>query len=176
MPRLAYAERGQEAEGAKPVYDQLEKDMGLVPNIVKLLGRSGPATQTLGRMLEAYFKELSIDPKLREMAYLTVARHNGCAYCQGHHVPLGRKAGLSEAQIEELDPSGFESDSFTPAERALIRFAYETSRDVEASDAAYEALSSHYGPEEITEIAFVVATANFIQRIGKNLGAELEEE
>lgn len=174
MPRIAYVEPEEAAKSARLVYEQLEKQMGMVPNVVKILGRSGSVTQAMGTMLDVYFNQLAIPPKLREMAYLTVARHNGCSYCQGHHVPMGRKAGLSDAQIEELDPSGFESEAFNAGERAVIRFAYETSRDVEASDEAFEALKQHYSADEITEIAFVVAAANFIQRIGKNLGVELE--
>lgn len=174
MPRIPYAEAGQEAEGAKPVYDQMKQGMGLVPNVVKLLGHSGPATQAMGANLDVYFNQLSLSPKLREIAYLTVARLNGCAYCQGHHVPAAKQAGLSDKQIEQLGESGFSSGDFTPAEQAVIRFAFETTRDVKASDAAMDAVKAHYDNKEIAEIAFVVAAGNFIQRIGKNLGVELE--
>lgn len=175
MPRIPYAQAGQEAQGATPIYDSMKQSMGLVPNVVKLLGHSGPATQALGTMLDAYFNQLGIDNKTREIAYLTAARFNGCAYCQGHHVPLAKQAGLSDGQIDQLDESGFDSGDFEPAERAVIRFAYETTRDVAASDEAFDALRSHFDDREIAEIAFVVATGNFIQRIGKNLGVELEQ-
>ena len=148
--------------------------MGVVPNVVKLLGHSGPATQALGTMLDVYFNQLSIDPKIREIAYLTVARHNACGYCQGHHVPLAKKSGLSEDQLDKLGEAGFDSDDFSAAEQAVIRFAYETTRDVKASDAAMEALKSHFDSKEIAEITFAIASGNFIQRVGKNLGVELE--
>lgn len=174
MPRIPYAEKGQEAANASPVYEQLEAGMGLVPNVVKLLGHSGAASQGLGALLDNYFNQLSISPKLRELTYLTVSRYNGCAYCQGHHVPAGKQAGLTDAQIEQLDESGFNSSDFTAAEQAAIRFAYETTRDVKASDQAMEALKAHFGPAEIAEIAFVAACGNFIQRIGKNLEVDLE--
>jgi len=142
--------------------------------VVKLLGHSGPATQGMGTLLDVYFNQLSLDAKTREITYLTVARYNGCAYCQGHHVPAGKQAGLTDAQIEQLDESGFDSGDFTEAERAVIRFAYETTRDVKASDAALDALKAHFSNEQIAEITYVVATGNFIQRVGKNLGVELE--
>lgn len=174
MARIPYAEKGQEAQGATTVYEQMEQGMGLVPNVVKLLGHSGPATQALGTMLDVYFNQLSLSPKLREIAYLTVARLNGCDYCQGHHVPAGKQAGLSDEQIGQLDTSGFESDAFSAGERAVIRFAYETTRDVKASDDVMEGLRAHYDNQEIAEITFVIASANFIQRVGKNLGVELE--
>lgn len=174
MARIPYAEKGQEAEGATAVYQQMESGMGVVPNVLKLLGHSGPATQAMGTMLDVYFNQLSLDAKTREVAYLTVARYNGCAYCQGHHVPAGKQAGLTDAQIEQLDESGFDSTDFSEAERAVIRFAYETTRDVKSSDQAMDAVKAHFSPKQIAELTFVVACGNFVQRIGKNLEVELE--
>lgn len=174
MARIPYAEKGQEADGATQVYQQMEQGMGVVPNVVKLLGHSGPATQAMGTMLNVYFNQLSISAKLREIAYLTAAKYNGCAYCQGHHVPAGKQAGLLDSQIEQLNENGFDSGDFSEPERAVIRFAYETTRDVKSSDEAMNALKSHFNNQEISEITFVVASGNFIQRVGKNLEVELE--
>lgn len=174
MPKIPYAHEGSEAPEATPVYKQLKKGFGLVPNVVKLLGHSGPATQAMGALLDTYFGKLSLSPRIREIAYLTVARANGCSYCQGHHVPMGKAAGLTDGQIDRLGPEGFASPEFVEAERAVIRFAYETTKQVAASDAAIDALKGHFSPKEVAELAFVAAAGNFIQRIGKNLGAELE--
>ena len=174
MPRIPYAEKGQEAEGATPIYHQMEQGMGVVPNVLKLLGHSGPATQAMGTMLDVYFNQLSITPRIREIAYLTVARLNGCAYCQGHHVPAARQAGLLDSQIEELDESGFDSGDFSDPERAVIRFAYETTRDVKCSDEAMNELNKHFSNQQVAEITYVVACGNFIQRVGRNLDVDLE--
>lgn len=174
MPRIPYAEQGAETSEATPVYQEMEKSLGAVPNLVKLMGHSGAATRGLGGVLRIYFGELTISPRLREIAYLTAARHNGCAYCQSHHEALAKQAGVSEEEISLLGPEGFESDRLDEAERAVVRFAWETSRDVEASDAAVDALKRHFSNAEIAELAFVVGGANMIQRIGKNLGVTLE--
>lgn len=174
MPRTTYAHEGKEAPEATPVYENLKKGFGMVPNVVKLLGHSGPATQALGALLDVYFTKLSLTPRVREIAYLTVARANGCSYCQGHHVPKAKAAGLSDGQIARLGPEGFDSPEFLEGERAVIRFAYETTKHVAAGDAALAGLKKAYTAKEIAELAFVVAAGNFIQRIGKNLGAELE--
>lgn len=174
MPRIPYAHEGQESAQATAVYKDIKKGFGMVPNVVKLLGHSGPATQALGAVLDAYFKGLSLAPAIREAAYLTVARANGCAYCQGHHVPMARQAGLSDAQIAVLGPEGFESALLSEPQRAAVRFAYETTKQVAASDAALDAVKKHFSVKEVAELAFVAAAGNFIQRIGKNLGAELE--
>jgi alkylhydroperoxidase family enzyme len=73
-----------------------------------------------------------------------------------------------------LGEEGFSSNKLAEAERAVVRFAYETSHSVAASDEALEQLKGHFAVPEIVEIAFVVAAANFIQRIGRNFGVELE--
>lgn len=174
MPRTTYAHEGQEEPEATPVYQSLKKGFGMVPNVVKLLGHSGPATQAMGALLNAYFNKLSLTARLREIAYLTVARANGCGYCQGHHVPMAKAAGLTEAQISLLDTRGFDAPEFNEAERSVIRFAYETTKLVAASAETVETLKKFFSPKEISELAFVAAAGNFIQRIGKNLGAELE--
>ena len=174
MPKTPYAHEGQEAAEATPVYANLKKGFGMVPNVVKLVGHSGPATQAMGAVLDAYFNKLSLSPRLREIAYLTVARANGCAYCQGHHVPMAKTAGLSDEEIALLGPEGFEASELTEAERTVVRFAYETTKQVAAGDETIERLKKHFSPVETAELAFVAAAGNFIQRIGKNLGAELE--
>lgn len=174
MPRIKYAQEGSEAHDATPVYQQMKKGFGMVPNIVKLVGHSGPVTRAVGAVLNTYFNELQLQPRIREMAYLTVARLNNCQYCQGHHTGMAKQAGMSDEEIALLGPNGFSDSRLGAKEQAVIRFAYETTRDVAASDEAVEALKKHFSLAEIAEIAFVVAAGNFIQRIGKNFGAELE--
>ncbi len=174
MPKIPYAQEGKEAAEATPVYANLKKGFGMVPNVVKLLGHSGPATQAMGALLDTYFNKLSLTPRVREIAYLTVARANGCSYCQGHHVPMAKTAGLTDKEIDLLGPEGFDATELPQAERAIVRFAYETTKQVAAEDETIEKLKKHFSSQEVAELAFVAAAGNFIQRIGKNLGAELE--
>ena len=41
----------------------------------------------------------TLPPRLRELAILRVAHRQSCAYEWGHHVELGKQAGLSESEI-----------------------------------------------------------------------------
>lgn len=58
MPRIPYAEKGTETEGATPVYAKLETEFGVVPNLLKVPGESGPATQAMGAVLDNLFHHL----------------------------------------------------------------------------------------------------------------------
>ncbi len=175
MPTIPYAEKGTEAEGATPIYAQLEAEFGFVPNLLKVLGHSGPATQAMGAVLDNLFHHLSLTPRIREMAYLTVAKYNQCAYCVGHHSFFAKQAGLTDEEIALLSESGLTSAGFSDGEKAVIRFALETTKNVATSNEAHTQLQKAFPTNQVVEISFVIATANFIQRIGKNFGIELEQ-
>ncbi|MCA9408787.1 MAG: carboxymuconolactone decarboxylase family protein [Candidatus Omnitrophica bacterium] len=174
MARIEYAEKGQEAPEASAIYESIAVDFKMIPNIIKLVGHSGAATQGLGTVIGIYFKKLKLDPRVKEIAYLTVARENQCQYCQGHHTMYAKQAGLSDEEISLLGDNGITSENFSEAERAVIKFALETTRNVKASDEVLNVLKKSFNLNQIVEIAFVVAAANFIQRIGKNFEADLE--
>ncbi len=87
---------------------------------------------------------------------------------------MGKASGLSDGQISLLGLEGFDSPQLSESDRAVLKFAHETTKEVSASDEAIESLKKHFSTKEIVEITFVVAAANFIQRVGKNLGVELE--
>ena len=174
MPRIDYAKPGEEAKGATPVYEQIKEGFGMVPNLVQLVGHSGPVAQVLGTILDTYFNQLALDPRLREIAYLTVARHNECPYCTGHHTMFAKQAGLSDEEISLLGDAGMSSDKFSGAEKSIIKYALETTKNVKAELGTIEGLKKYFSLEQIVEIAFAVSAGNFIQRIGKNFEAELE--
>lgn len=174
MPHIAYAQEGHEAQGARPYYAAIKEKFGMVPNLVKLVGHSGPVTEGLVTLLDVYFAKLSLPPRIREIAYLTASKANRCGYCTGHHTPIAKQAGLTDEQIASLSDPATARSKLSAAEAAVVAFAFETTRDVAASDKAHAALREHFAPAAIVEIAFVVASANFIQRIGRNFGVELE--
>ncbi len=174
MPRIPYAEEGHEAEGARPFYAAIKEKFGMVPNLVKLVGHSGPATEGLVGLLDVYFSKLTLPVRIREIAYLTAAKANGCAYCTAHHTGIAKKADLTDDQIASLSDVTSARANLTASEAAVVQFAVETTRLVVASEAAHAALREHFSVPMITEIAFVVASANMIQRIGRNFGVTLE--
>ncbi len=174
MPRTPYAVPGTEAAGATPVYEGLSAQMGMVPNVVQLLGHSAPAAAGLAGVLDTLFNQLTVDPKLRELAYLTVAKTNECPYCTGHHAMFAQQTGWSDDEIAKIGPGASNDATFGAREQAIARFAEESTRNVTASDEAINDLTSLLSIAEVADITFTVAAANLVQRIGKNLGAELE--
>ena len=83
----------------------------------------------------------SLDPQTRERIALVIAQSNSCEYCVSAHTAMGRKAGLTGAEIE--------------ANRA------GTSQDAKAAAAVAfaQALNSHLG--EVTAAAKPPRSATF---------------
>ena len=81
---------------------------------------------------------------------------------------------MTDEEIALLGEKGVTNAHFAEGEQVVIRFALETTKNVAASDEALAGLLKAFPLSQVVEIAFVVATANFIQRIGKNFGVELE--
>ncbi|MBI4607471.1 MAG: carboxymuconolactone decarboxylase family protein [Candidatus Rokubacteria bacterium] len=79
MARVPYLDRDQVPPELQTVYDTTQKAIGRVPNFHKVLAHSPKAlTGYLG--LSAALREMKLDAKLRELAYLKSAQLNHCHY------------------------------------------------------------------------------------------------
>ncbi len=115
----------------------------------------------------------SVDRRLKELAYLTCAYANECAYCTAAHVAGGRKAGITEEELEALQTE--QDHNFSELERAVIRYARELTRDADAEAETREALFQHFNDEQVVEITLVASMANFTNRFNNGLGVMPEE-
>ena len=79
MARVPYLEREQVPPDLQTVYDTTQKAIGRIPNFHKVLAHLPKAlTGYLG--LGGALRELKLDPKLRELAYLKTSQLNHCDY------------------------------------------------------------------------------------------------
>src|SRR6266849_2556842 len=79
-----------------------------------------------------------LDPKLRELALMTVGRLTEAEYEFVHHWNISLQVGVRREQLEHL--ADFESSSlFNEQECAVMRYAVEGTRDVKVSDATFAA-------------------------------------
>jgi uncharacterized peroxidase-related enzyme len=114
----------------------------------------------------------SVDRRIKELVYLTVSFTNKCAYCSAAHVASGRKAGLTDSEIEALR-SG-QDGGFSEPERAAIQYAREVTRTADAA-ASRDVLRQHFNDEQTVEITLVAAIANFTNRFNNTLQLQPEE-
>lgn len=133
MSRLSIPTVEQSHEAAKPLLAAVNKQLGVVPNLMKLVGHSPAALEGYLSLSGALGKgELSA--QLRERIALAVAEFNGCDYCLSAHDYIGRN--LAKLSGEDIAAA---RDFHSPdvASAAALRFArrvVETRGQVDAGD------------------------------------------
>lgn len=140
---------------------------GALLNLDRMLLWSEPLARGWNVYLRALRQELSLSPFVRELAICVVARLTGAEYEFHHHAPELRKAGATGAQLAALgDPdAAATSDSFDDLQRAVIRFAIASTRDVQIPDAVFNSLKQHLSPQEMVELTAVTAAYNMVARL-----------
>jgi uncharacterized peroxidase-related enzyme len=171
MARVRYVEKEEATESLRPTYERIEKSVGIVLRFLKVLAHSPELFQGF-LALDGALRRTDLDPKLRELAYMRASELNGCDYCRHYHHAAGRKAGLSERQVHDLEESGT-SDAYDDRQRAVIRFAEQLTRGARAEETLMAELKSFLSDRELVELTATVALANFTNRINNALEVEL---
>jgi alkylhydroperoxidase family enzyme len=139
---------------------------GQLLNLDRMLLWSEPLARSWNVFLKTLRQELSLSPKLRELAICVVARATGADYEFQYHAPEFERAGGSAAQVATLRDPGKAAASplFDSLEQDVIRYALASTRDLRIPDALADALSRSLAPTELVELAAVVAGYNMVAR------------
>ncbi|MDO9057624.1 MAG: carboxymuconolactone decarboxylase family protein [Bradyrhizobium sp.] len=167
MSRIAVTAREDTPAAAQPLLDAVEKQLGIVPNMFRLIALSPPVLQGFLGLSGALAKTLNV--KTRERIALAVAQINGCDYCLSAHSYLGKNlAKLSDAEIE-LNRNGGSTDQKADA---AVRFAVKlVNARGHVSDADIGAVKgAGYTDAQVIEIVLHVALntlTNYVNEVAK---------
>jgi AhpD family alkylhydroperoxidase len=126
--------------------------------------------RALSHLDNAATKELDrvdFDPRLRELVRVRASQINGCAYCIDMHTKDARAIGESEQRLYAL-PAFRDTPFFTEKERAALAFteAVTLLAADHVPDEAYEAIATHYTPDEVGALLSLIVTINAWNAIG----------
>ncbi len=94
MKNLETLTKDQASTASKEIFENLEKKMGMLPNIYATIGNSAPALKaTLGLAETLGAGEYS--GKEIEAIALAVAQTNNCGYCLAAHTAVGKMQGFT---------------------------------------------------------------------------------
>ena len=93
-----------------------------------------------------------------------------------HNVPLGRKIGLSEAQINAAQGSDYmNSPDLDDRQKAAARWAEAvTLLRARDDDAAFAAMKQHFSEKQIVELTVFCGMWNYSNRLCEALHVDLE--
>ncbi len=119
MSRLSIPTVDAVPEASRPLLAAVKQQLGVVPNLMKLVGHS-PAALEGYLSLNGALAKGQLNVQLRERIALAVAEYNRCDYCLSAHDYLGRNvARLSDGEID----AARDGRSQEPHANAALRFA-----------------------------------------------------
>jgi uncharacterized peroxidase-related enzyme len=171
MLRIAVPSREAAPVASQPLLDAVEKQLGVVPNLFRLMALSPAALQGFLGLNGALGKAL--DVKTRERIAIAVAQVNGCDYCLSAHTYLGlHLAKIDNAEVA-LNRGGGSSD---PKANEAVAFARKITenrgRVAEADLQAVRAVG--YTDAQIIEIIALVAENTFTNLVNIVAGTEID--
>lgn len=135
MSRLNIPTVEQSPEASKPLLDAVKKQLGVVPNMMKLIGNSPSALEGYLSLNGAVAKG-KLSGQLREQIALATAEFNGCDYCLSAHSYLG--TNVAKLSGDEIDAArnGHSSDAQADAALRFARKVAESHGRVSDADLA----------------------------------------
>jgi alkylhydroperoxidase family enzyme len=169
MPRIPYRQLIEEGadEGLDDIVAQIKaRRGGALLNLDLTLLHSPAFARAWNGFLNTVRRELSVSPKLRELAICCVAVLNGADYEFEHHAPEFVKAGGTEAQVTALRKLDGSPDItlFDVEEQLAMRLALEMTRDVKVTDETFADLQAVFSHQDIVELVGAIATYNMVSR------------
>jgi uncharacterized peroxidase-related enzyme len=154
MSRLSTPARDDVPEASKPILDAVHKQLGVVPNMYRLIAQSPAVLQGFTSNSAALTKTL--DVKTRGRIALAVAQVNGCDYCLSAHSYLG--LNLAKLSPEEIGQNRKGASGDAKA-NAAVQFAAKVVRErSHVTDADIKTVrDAGYSDGQIVEILAVTA-------------------
>lgn len=79
---------------AQPLLEAVKRQLGVVPNMFRIIGNSPAGLEGYLSLLGALGKG-ELEPKTRTRIAMVVAELNGCDYCLSAHTYLGKNVALN---------------------------------------------------------------------------------
>lgn len=173
-------------------------------NIFRTLAHAETAFRPFLRFGGAVLARMSLDPVVRELAILAVAKEAEAEYEWVQHVAIGKAVGVTDAQIAALAeadacaPEGADerirraaasgdgasgtgaagsagAHPFTAPQQAAIELAACVVRGPRISDDLYNCIRAHFSQREIVELLLAIGDYLMLARVMTVLEIDLDE-
>ena len=110
----------------------------------------------------------------RELAILRVGWLCRSEYEWGQHVPIGKRAGLTDEEIARI-PKGPRADGWSDLDAAILRATDELHEDACISDPTWERLAQEFDDKQLIELVMSVGHYHLVSMTLNTLGVQREE-
>lgn len=113
-------------------------------------------------------------PREREIVILRIGFLCRAGYEWTQHVPIGKRAGLSDDEIARIK-KGTDAPGWSESDAALIRAGDELHRDHFISDTTWAALGKHFSDKQRMDVVFTAGQYTQVSMILNTFGVQLDE-
>ena len=170
MENFTVPTREEVSENNQAIFDQLQKGIGMVPNLLAYMAKSETA---LGDILALQNRKSTLRSKEREMIKLVTSQINGCRYCQSAHTAVGKMLGFTDEQIIEIRQG---SASFDTKLDALAKFAASlvTHRGNASQETKNAFFAAGYNEANMIDVVMVIGDMAITNSIHQLAGFEID--
>ena len=169
MKRIDQLDPEQVTGKTKQLFDAVQSKLGVVPNLVRVLGVAPAALEGyLG--LSGALAGGQLNAKVREQIALTVAESNLCGYCLSAHTFLGGKVGLTPEEIvkaRHAEASTDKNDAILKLARSIVVQRGEIS-DSDLAKARTAGLTDGEVVETVANVAVNIFT-NYVNHVARTV-------
>lgn len=169
----------QASPEARVLFEHSVNLFGRVANAMRVAAHSPKLAQAIfGFMVPALREEVTnvLDVRTKALVILKTSMLNGCSYCIGHNLTLGRACGMTDEEVAAIEGEMTDTALFSDAEKAAITWAQHlTLRTYRQHPEAMEALKRHFDDAQIVEITMVSGFFNFWNRFVDSLQIDVEQ-
>ena len=180
MARVAMIPPDSTDAEVRKVYDHVLRQWGRISNFSQVLAHQPAALAGWALPNDAIrLHNVKADPdyvKIQQLVIIKTSALNRSAYCMSHNVPLGKKIGLSEAQIAAAQGQDYmASPALDEAQKAAVRWAEAvTNLSARDDDQAFAAMKRHFTEKQIVELTVFCGMWNYSNRLCEALHVDLE--
>lgn len=171
MSRINLVEKTSANAEQEQLPNAIQDQLGMVPNFLKVFANS-PAALRAFLGLHQIADDGLLDSQTRERIALALAQQNSCQYCVSAHTAIGRKAGLSTAEIA-ANRAGKSQDAKAAAAVTFARQLVEHTGEV-TNDELDEVRQAGYSDAQIVEIITHVGLNLLTNILGKASRVEID--
>jgi 4-carboxymuconolactone decarboxylase len=168
MPRIQPIDPAAATDDVREALDNLPP-----LNIFRTLAHAETAFRPFLRFGGAVLGRMALDPVVRELVILQVAKEAEAEYEWIQHVAIGKAVGVTDEQIAALE-SG-DVGSLEPAGRAAVEFAAAVVRGPRVDDDLFERVRANFDEREIVELLLAIGDYLMLARVMNVLEVELDD-
>jgi alkylhydroperoxidase family enzyme len=159
------------ATASEPVREALDNLPPL--NIFRTLAHAETVLRPFLRFGGAVLGRMELDPVVRELAILAVAKEADAEYEWIQHVAIAKAVGASDVQIDAIETGAI--DSLDDVQRAAIELAAAVVRSPHVSDELFESVRAQFSDRQIVELLLAIGEYLMLARVMTVLQVDLDD-